>query len=240
MRIAKGGHHAYLSTRKSEWRILRITGVARPRVLLLPPHRARDDESADAKTHHAGRKSLPATANSGRRRLHPDGADASDGGAASATRSIPSLRDCCCMGCRSPARTCNRAQILPRARTPPWREATTIFEQDYDLADTDCGLRVPEEEERQRQTWGTKLAWPLLSGQCRFRRACKRMPAARAFLCGCVCKTKTMSHNLRRSRGRSRQGFIAPALVPPPAPALAPGFSILKPSSIRHPYGDSS
>lgn len=23
------------------------------------------------------------------------------------------------------------------------------FEQDYDLADTDCGLRVPEEEERE-------------------------------------------------------------------------------------------
>src|ERR1019366_3422155 len=36
-----------------------------------------------------------------------------------------SLRDCCCMACRSPARICNTAPILPRARAPRWREATT-------------------------------------------------------------------------------------------------------------------
>jgi hypothetical protein len=71
------------------------------------------------------------------------------------------------------------------------------FEQDYDLADTDCGLRVPEEEAEHEAKAGKEID--------RCRSASKRTPAARAFSCDCVRKTKTMTHNLRRSRGRSRE-----------------------------------
>src|ERR1019366_9226563 len=110
------------------------------------------------------------------------------------------------MGCRSPARICNRAPILRRARTPRWRGVTTTLSRTtiWPIRIADCGsLRRRENTRRKR---GGKSTGPARSRQRRRRRASKKMPAGRVSWCDCV--RKTMRHNLRRSRGRSRDGTV--------------------------------
>ena len=134
---------------------MRITGAARPRVLLLPPHRSRTT-SADAKTHHEGRKSLPATADPGRRQLHPNGADASDGGAA-ARPDDNKLAGLLLYGLQIASSNLQHGANFAQGQSATVAGSYDNFEQDYDLADTDCGLRVPEEEEEHEAKAGEEI-----------------------------------------------------------------------------------
>ena len=60
------------------------------------------------------------------------------------------------MGCRSPANLQQGANFA-QGQSATVAGSYDHFEQDYDLADTDCGLRVPEEEEEHEAKAGEEI-----------------------------------------------------------------------------------